>query len=316
MSNLNAQELNQQGLNYLEGRHYDRALLCFEKAANLFAQQKDWGNSAQAVNNQGDINRLINLYTESIRNWHNAIQLYGKAGERSNIAKINLKLGYLYLKLGEYIHGREHLETALADFQNEKFLQGQSWANAYLGLLHHQIDDDEVALVHNRLALRITQEIGDHETHADALVFQGHSLVHLKQFVQARGAYDYALSLLANIGERGLKIDVLAGLARLEYATQNQPEANEYVDKILIFIETLGIERAIEPVRTMLTCYTILKSAGDPRSSIMLENSHFWLMQKADQLSDSSMRRKFLENIAAHRSALQLWTHARMVSQP
>ena len=313
VNNDNAHELIRRGDKFLETKEFEQAMISFEQAIAILSTQNDQVNSAIVLNKLGDVCRLSNRYKAAIQFWDHSAQTYENNGCRLEKAKIILKLGYLNLKLGEYIQGKDYLENALLDFRELAFLQGESWANAYLGLLHHQIDDDEAAMVHIRLALRVTQEIGDQATHADALTFQGHSLVRMGQFTNARGAYDYAISLLSSLKQRGLGIDALAGLSRLLFATGNYAAARNQVDQIMHLISIAGLEGVIEPIRTMLTCYTILNYVKDPRANSVLDDCHTLLLNKADLLSDPKMRRTFLENITAHRNALQFWTYIHSV---
>ncbi|MFN8443583.1 MAG: hypothetical protein U0175_22585 [Caldilineaceae bacterium] len=50
-----------------------------------------------------------------------------------------------------------------------------------------------------------------------------------------------------------------------------------------------------------LTCYQTFSANDDPRSKIFLARGHQELLRYAEQISDSELRRSFLERVPSHR---------------
>ncbi len=220
---------------------------------------------------------------------------------------VSLSESYLNLVLGDYIQARDGFEQSLKYFREADSLTGQSWVLSFLGLLYHQVLDDDAALVYDQQALRITQEIGSRVVHAHALTFQAHSLVRLNKLDQAAGSYEYAYALCDELSLAGLRLDNLAGQARLAYIQNQSSQALAIVGQMLNLINLGFLDLAVEPARLCLTSYIILKSLRDSRAIDILNFAHDWLLQKAGQLESPSRERLFLENISAHRILLQIW---------
>jgi hypothetical protein len=84
--------------------------------------------------------------------------------------------------------------------------------------------------------------------------------------------------------------------------------AMEVVKQILDYLDDGGtLDGAEEPMRVWLTCYRVLQAANDLRASSILENSYQLLQERAQKISDESMRRKFFKNIPCHSEIVKAW---------
>ncbi len=255
-----------------------------------------------------EFNQPVSNFKSKIARLEKNISTPSPSGREKSLGNDFLSLGSIYLRFGDYKNSRERIEQAFIIFQEIEFLQGQTWANLLFSVLYHQIDDDEAALEYGRSALRITQELGDHATHAQALIFQGHALVRMSQYAAAHGAYDYALILLDELALPGIRLDALAGLARLAFVVEDHNNALALVEKILSRAQIESIDRSFEPVRILHTCASILEACHDARADGIVVTTFDWLMERTRRLEKPDYQRCYLENIAAHRIFLQAWT--------
>lgn len=307
IANGNGPEQFQKGLVFLASKDFSQSYLHLKLAESEFAKKDDSASQVHTLNKLGEVSRNLMRYQQAIHHWKQALAVLDSYTDDMVKGDITLNLGRLYLKVGEYSLARDYLEQTNRLFRSVNHHPGIGCVNTSLGLLHHQIDDDETALEFTRLALRTTQEIGDHSTHADALTFQGHAMVRLNLLDNAQGAYQYALNLFDESKNINRMIDVKAGMARLMYAIGSKQRSSEIVDELLVSLNCTELEEVVEPVRAMLTCYTALSSTHDYRAKEMLLKAYTWLIMKAEQLQDAGMQRSYLENIAAHRIVLQIW---------
>jgi hypothetical protein len=59
-----------------------------------------------------------------------------------------------------------------------------------------------------------------------------------------------------------------------------------------------------EPVLAYLTCYRVLRAAGDARADAVLAAGHAFLQERATQFVDETRRSGYLGNLPAHRDLL------------
>ncbi|HBY97698.1 MAG: hypothetical protein M5U01_16785 [Ardenticatenaceae bacterium] len=71
------------------------------------------------------------------------------------------------------------------------------------------------------------------------------------------------------------------------------------------------LEGPEEPLRVYWTTYQVLKVAHqDDRAPQILARAHTLLQERAARIRDETVRRSFLENVAAHREIASEWTRA------
>jgi hypothetical protein len=59
-------------------------------------------------------------------------------------------------------------------------------------------------------------------------------------------------------------------------------------------------------VQTLLPCYRVLLTNGDDRAAGLLLRAYSLLQERAGRISDSEVRRSFLEDVPAHQRVVQL----------
>jgi hypothetical protein len=96
-------------------------------------------------------------------------------------------------------------------------------------------------------------------------------------------------------------------------AQTNSEQALEHVEEILSWIETNGSEGIEYPLQVCLTCYHILSATAQEdtstveRAHAILSKARTTLLEQATAISDSALRRKFLENVKANREIMAAW---------
>lgn len=155
--------------------------------------------------------------------------------------------------------------------------------------------------------MHIHRTFGHRYRQAFALVRLGHALAALGELSEAAAAYQEALDLRREMGQRHLAPEPLAGLARVALARDDPEAALAYVEEILRHLETGSVDGTDEPLRIYLTCCRVLKAHNDLRAEEVLEEAHNLLQERAAKIGDEELRRSFLENVAAHRELVSEW---------
>jgi hypothetical protein len=121
------------------------------------------------------------------------------------------------------------------------------------------------------------------------------------------------MRLRRELGQHGLAIDDLAGLAGVALTLGDAERALEQAAEILAWIEVNGSAGIEYPLQVYLTCYRTLQvtAGGDPtvvaRAHSLLADAHKLLMERAADISDEALRRKFLANVKTNREILSVW---------
>jgi hypothetical protein len=143
----------------------------------------------------------------------------------------------------------------------------------------------------------------------------GHALAELNDLDEACLRYQEALDLRREMGQRHLVPEPLAGLARVGLARDDPRGALAHVEEILSYLEasapsasaTCPFDGSDEPLRIYLTCYRVLQANADPRALEILNAAHNLLQARAAKIPDETLRRSYLENVAAHRDLVSEW---------
>jgi DNA-binding SARP family transcriptional activator/predicted ATPase len=176
-------------------------------------------------------------------------------------------------------------------------LRGQS-------LLAHYLGDDRHARRCAEHALEIAQTTGMRREERLALRLLGHALLGLDELPAALVAYQQAADLDETLGFTHLRVETATDLARVALARGDTAQAVERVAAILPDLERGSLAGLEEPALAYLTCYRVLRAAGDGRADEVLAAGHAFLEERAVQFVDEEQRSRFLSNLPAHRKLL------------
>ncbi|MEJ2100013.1 MAG: hypothetical protein P8X68_08540, partial [Desulfobacterales bacterium] len=97
-------------------------------------------------------------------------------------------------------------------------------------------------------------------------------------------------------------------LARAAVAQGNLAVAVEHANEIISYLAGGGsLQGTWEPLRIYLTCYQVLRLAGDPQAEKILETAFNLLKDQASRIPDQAYRSLFLENVSWHSEVMRAW---------
>ncbi|NJM06924.1 hypothetical protein HC891_13225 [Candidatus Gracilibacteria bacterium] len=62
-----------------------------------------------------------------------------------------------------------------------------------------------------------------------------------------------------------------------------------------------------EPLQVAFTCYSVLRTLGDARADMILQDTYALLLQSADAQIDPEQRTAFLVAVPVHRAIVRAW---------
>ncbi len=234
-----------------------------------------------------------------------ALDVLHEVGDRNYEAYTLAYLGRLADSVGDAPRAQELLERALRLSEKTGSWESRFEAHVGLALLRLHRNDYPGACDAARQSQEIATHAGDRARQADAWLALGRAHENLQQFAEALTAYQKAEALYEVTGRTHMVSEPRAGLARLALARSDRTGALAQTDAILRQLDDRPLAGPQEPLGIYFTCYEVLQALGDPRAASVLLIAQSLLREYADRITDDTVRRSFLNNVAVHRELIE-----------
>jgi len=298
---LEAESLRNLGVISWKQSDYARARAYLEQALQIDRAIGDRRGEGWTHNNLGLVAENEGDYGEAIGYYEQALSTAREIGYRWGESIALGNLGYIHGRVGDHAQAKEYYRQDLRICREIGDRRGENWTLGYLGLLSHQQGNDRDGVNYSQQALAISLEIGDRRRQAHDLTHLGHALTELGRLPEATEAYQQALELRRELDDYPQAMETLAGLIRLSLAQGDVAEAQAWAEEILAYLADHSVERTDESARIYLACYRAL------RAPEILSTVYRRLQERAAKISGDTLRRSFLENVAAHREIVRLF---------
>jgi predicted ATPase/class 3 adenylate cyclase len=226
--------------------------------------------------------------------------------EREITARNNL--GVALTRLGDYSAARDNFQQILTITQETGDRSAESTALINLGWVTAAQGEWDLARKYSETGVAKKREYEHLEAMAEGLVWLGHAWLGLKQPEKAVTAYRESLAIRQKLDQPHLAMGGKAGLARAAVAQGNLAVALEHANEIISYLAGGGsLQGTWEPLRIYLTCYQVLRLAGDPQAEKILETAFNLLKDQASRIPDQAYRSLFLENVSWHSEVMRAW---------
>jgi predicted ATPase/class 3 adenylate cyclase len=263
-------------------------------------QAQAWRTIGAIAFHQGNYSNVMGPYEQ-------ALALYQELGDRRGIGSSLNNLGDIARQQGEYSRAKDYFEQAV---QNSRET-GERWSEAVsicnLSLVFHNLGNQNAACEYAKQCLQLARSIGYRSMEAAAHTNLAHATTALGDLTEAARLYQLSVVLHQEIDETATGIEARAGLARVYLAQGNLTQAREQVDVILNYLADNSLNGTDEPFRIYLSCFQVLRACDAPRAAQVLDTAHHLLQEQAARISDETLRRSFLQNVAAHAEIVNEW---------
>ncbi|MCX7668591.1 MAG: hypothetical protein N2439_00775, partial [Anaerolineae bacterium] len=138
-------------------------------------------------------------------------------------------------------------------------------------------------------------------------------LLELGMTAEARTAYQRALEIYEGLDQPMWALEPRAGLALAALAEKQPGVAAAHLDEIMRRLapgkgQTLSIERLREvrdPFRISVACIRVLRALRNPRARECAEVAYQFLKERAERISDPTMRRSFMRQTPINRQIVE-----------
>jgi len=299
---------NRRGEYQMARRHLERAL-------EIGREIGDRRGEEVVLTNLGIVLYCLGDYQQATAYAEQARQIGLEIGDRRYQGWALHTLGRIAAQQARYARAQSCYEQGRQIGQELGDRQLESLVFSSLSLLAHQLDDDGAALEHAQEALRIIEAIGEPVDTGYALTNLGYALAGLGRLDEARDAFRQAVEVRRSLGQLKLATEPQAGLARIALARGEVAQAQLHAEEILHCLETGPLDGVEEGLRVYLTCYQVLRAAGDPRAAEFLAWAHSLLQEWSANAPDEETRRSFLEDVPWNRDLVREWQLAHQGEQ-
>ena len=276
----------------------------FEEALRIYQTLGDEGNILKMRYNMALLLFYSGDFLSARAVFADCLEQYHQRNDQRAAGLLLNNLGAVHTQLGDYEQARRHYEEALANKRALGDRPSESLILANLGLLACYRLDYEAAAAYCRDALQISQTLEERAIMAFAQTCLGHALVGLGWLAEAAEVFGEAVALRKELGQRDPMLEPLAGLAGVFLAMEQPAQAQTYVEQILPHMQNITAAGIIEPFRIYWTCYRVLEANRDLRATEVLTVAQAALLARAAKITDDTLRRHYLEQIATHRAIM------------
>lgn len=283
--------------------YLDEALQNARRVGNSWGESITLGNFAEVLMYKGAYFQAEQLMMETIELSH---RINSRQGELNTFCGMGRNAIYQ----GNAEVAQKYLQQAM---QVARFIQapsGEAEALYSLGWLASDQGDYAAAYNYGEQALRIAQTSNLPPYEGLALTVMGWGMLGQGKTAESLTIFHQAATLRRTVGEKGLLMESLAGLAEVYLQQGDIEQAGLYVEEIIELMNQLKPFTTLDPFRIYLTSYRVLEAAQDLRASQLLATAHQLLQERANQMPDETRRQTYLQNIPSHRALLTHVTHS------
>ena len=295
------------GMVAVEQNDYESAQHYLVTAVHIAREIRNTDLEGRALNNlamsasvlRGDFALARDYYEQGYSIMH-------KRGDRAAEGVGMVNLGYAAGMMGDFEAARAYHQQALLIAREVGNRYQEVYTLINLSAVSGTQNDVKASIDYAKEALTLARLIGDRSGEAWALLYVGHALQSLKEFAQAREAYNTSILIRNELAQPNMATEPTAGLIETALSVEDLPTAMQSVETILMHLANGGtFDGTEEPLRIYYACYLALEKNKDPRASDLLAQAVRLLASQVSKLRDDISRQMFVENVPWRRAIHQ-----------
>src|SRR6266545_2393814 len=215
-------------------------------------------------------NGTLEAKRKSAENYHEALELYRRAGYRYGEAAALNSIGDIYRSLGETQKALEKYNEALPIRRAVGDRKGEAQTLYNIGALYYRLGDMQKALEKNNESLLIQRAIGDRRGEANTLSNIGIVYDALSDMQKALEKYNEALPIRQAISDRRGEAVTLGNIGTVYRSLGDMQKALEKHNEALPIFRALGFRR--EEATTLSSIGLIYHSLRETQKALEIYN--------------------------------------------
>jgi CHAT domain-containing protein/tetratricopeptide (TPR) repeat protein len=240
---VEAYQINQQGLQQLNTSQYSTALRSFQQALKIYLEIGDREGEGTSLNNIGHVYSNQGQYRQALEHYQQALVIQEEIGDRSGEGVTLSNIGSIYYRLGQYRQALDYYQQSLFIQEEIGDRRGEGTTLNNIGSIYDSQGQYPQALDYYQQSLVIAKEIGTRQGEGDSLNNIGSIYDSQGKYPQALDYHQQALIIRKEIGDRSGEGESLNNIGGI-YASQGQyPQALDYYQQALIIKKEIGDRR-------------------------------------------------------------------------
>lgn len=244
-------------------------------------------------------------YTLAVDHLTRAVALVESIHDQYGAAVIHVLLGDLWLEMGAYERAQATFARALRSFDKIFDAYWEAWGRTSQAHLWHLSGDSATAASECRRVLPLVQDKMPLLEHR-ALTYLGDALCNLGEVDNAEKLYWRSLTLQQQAKLDFRLTEPVIRLAHLLLARNEANAAQTLLEEPLAHLMQQGPATTPEPFALYLISYRVFQANGDGRANAILQQADKVLQESASNITESALRKAFLENVSPRRELLLL----------
>src|SRR5262245_1041656 len=249
----------------------------YHEALELYRRAGHRNGEATAFHNIGEVYRLLGETRKALENFNEALPIFRAIGSRMGEAITLDSIGVVYNSLGEMQKALEKHNEALPIFRAIGDRVGEAIAVDNIGMVYDSLGDMRKSLETRTEALPIFRALGDRKEEAIALNNIGMVYRSLGEPQKALETYNEAMLLRQAVGDRGGVGRTLNNIGFVYDSLGEPQKALEKYNEALPILREVG-DRKVEAY-TLNNIGAVYDSLGDTRKALEKYNEALPILQ-------------------------------------
>ncbi|MBO0861764.1 MAG: CHAT domain-containing protein [Chloracidobacterium sp.] len=224
---------------------------------------------------------------KSVEKYHEALELYRRAGDRRGEATTLSNIGLIYWSVGEMQKALEKYNEALPLRRAVVDPKGEAATLNNMGLVYSSLGEKWMALEKYNEALPLRRAVGDRRGEAQTLNNIGEVYRSLGEMQKALEKYNEALPLRRAVGDRRGEAQTLNNLGMVYWSLGEMQKALEQYNEALPIFQALGDRRG--EAAALLGFGTAYQSQGETQKALEKYNEALLLSRAIEYRSGEAV---------------------------
>jgi tetratricopeptide (TPR) repeat protein len=274
----------------------------FQQMGSLAQESGDQLAAAAALNNEGEMRRVVGDYQQAMKLFQEAFDLFRKNADKKGEATVLNNLGLLYYNLNDLQRALGLYQQALPLRREVGDRAGEAATLNNIGLVYDSAGQSQRALEFYKQALPIRREVNDRGGEATTLHNIGAAYYSLSNLQCALEYYQKALPLRREAGDRPGEATTLFNMAMVHYQGKQFSLAANMFEQAATLYHGLGAfpTEALSLFYVAQTLHSGLRRTSEAIESMLRAIAVF---ERNNLLQDTAGQ--MLERYYAHLAAMQ-----------
>lgn len=217
---------------------FEKALQIFEEEKNMPGIASAYGNMGSVFRNRGDLDKAEEYYRMSL-------EVEKRIGDELGMAKAHMNMGSIFVDRGDWDNAEEYFRRSLKIFEKNEDKLGMAGTYLNISGIFWKKGDWDKAEEYSKKGIVIEKEIGDKSVIAGTYMNMATISASRGDLDKAEEYYEMSLEIEEEIGHKRAMAQIYSNIGVLFEDRENWDKAEEYQEMSLKIFEEMGDKQGI-----------------------------------------------------------------------